>query len=92
MWKLLYIGAVEKKKRNFRIYYSHQRLELQLQLLLIYLFSETYWQANLESSKNAVKAAELIKGYELLPELWEDKAVFILAGFSAGSLLLWYNK
>lgn len=33
------------------------------------------WQANLESSKNAVKAAELIKGYELLPELWEEKAV-----------------
>lgn len=65
MWKQELKSLIRGWKRDFRLHYSHQRLEL----LLIYLFSETYWQANLESSKNAVKAAELIKGYELLPEL-----------------------
>lgn len=55
-------------------------------MLLIYLFPETDWQANRESSKNAVKAAKLIKGYELLPELRGEKTVFILAGFSAAAL------
>lgn len=42
--------------------------------------------------KNTVKALELIKGYELLPELWDEKAVLILADFSASTMLLWQNK
>lgn len=42
--------------------------------------------------KNTVKALELIKGHELLPELWDEKAVFILADFSASTMLLWQNK
>jgi len=32
------------------------------------------------------------KGYELLPELREDKTVFILVAFAASFLLLWQNK
>lgn len=59
-------------------------LHLEFQLLLIYLFSETNWQEKPESSQKAVKAAELIKTYELLPELWEEEeAVFIRASFSS---------
>lgn len=55
-------------------------------MVLIYLFPEMDWQGNRKSSKNAVKAAKLIKGYELLPEMREEKTVFILADFSAASL------
>lgn len=39
-------------KKNFRLHsYSHQCVQLWLQLLLTYLYPETHWQANLEFSK-----------------------------------------
>lgn len=74
-----------KEETHVMLQTSAHAVELHPQLRGVYFHPQTHWQANLEPSENTVKAPELIKGYELLPELWEEKAVFILADFSACS-------